>query len=207
MLHRAVVVLDMAVKLALIGLLAHAVQNPDLPQYQGKAMGGRAVLFPLAAFAVPLIWLTVLRGHRTGRPFPYIVDLLFTAPFLIDVAGNALDLYDTIEWWDDLNHVVNWALLTAAVTIPLRWTLLGGWVRVGLAVGFAAVSAIGWELGEYVTFIRFSDELSTAYTDTLGDLALGTLGGAVGAMVVMLASSSTAVQRGEDSAKSAPLEH
>ena len=188
MLHRAVVVLDVAVKLALIGLLVHAVLNPDLPQYQGKAMGGRAALFPLAAFAVPFIWLTMFRGHRTGRPFPYMVDLLFTSPFLIDVAGNALDLYDTIEWWDDLNHFVNWALLTAAVTIPLRWTMLGMWACVGLAVGFAAVSAIGWELGEYVTFIRFSDELSTAYTDTLGDLALGTLGGAIGAMLVMLAA-------------------
>ena len=207
MLHRAVVVLDVAIKVALIGLLVHAVQNPDLPQYQGKAMGGRAVLFPLAAFVVPFIWLTVLRGHRTRRPFPYMVDLLFTSPFLIDVAGNALDLYDTIEWWDDLNHFVNWALLTAAVTIPLRWTMLGRWACVGLAVGFGAVSAIGWELGEYVTFIRFSDELSTAYTDTLGDLALGTLGGAIGALVVMLASSSTAVQRGKDAAKSAPTEH
>lgn len=188
MLHRAVVVLDVAVKLALIGLLVHAVQNPDLPQYQGKAMGGRAVLFPLAAFAVPILWLIARRGRRSGRPFPYLVDLLFTSPFLIDVAGNALDLYDTIEWWDDLNHFVNWALLTAAVTIPLRWTTLAGWACVGLATGFAAVSAIGWELGEYVTFIRFSDELATAYTDTLGDLALGTLGGAIGAGVVMLAA-------------------
>ena len=43
-----------------------------------------------------------------------------------------------------------------------------------------------WELAEYVTFIRFSPELASAYTDTLGDLTLGTLGGAVGAAIVGL---------------------
>ena len=180
MTHRVVVALDIAVKVALIGLLAHAVLNPDLPQYDGKAMAGRAIVFPIAAFGVPILWFAVGRG----RPYPYLVDLLVTAPFLIDVVGNALDLYDTIEWWDDLNHFMNWALLTAGVAIALSWTRLDGLVRFGLAVGFAAVAAIGWELAEYVTFIRDSDELATAYTDTLGDLVLGTLGGVVGAGIV-----------------------
>ena len=49
---RVVVVLDVAVKVVLIGLLAHAVLNAELPQYHGKAMAGRAVTFPLAAAAV-----------------------------------------------------------------------------------------------------------------------------------------------------------
>ena len=201
---RGLLVADVAVKLATVGLLLWAVLNPDLPQFQGKAFTGRAIVYPAVLLFIPLGWWVF--GSRTIS-FPFAADILFGLPFLIDVGGNALNLYDTIEWWDDLNHFVNWALLTAAVTIPLRWTMLGGWACVGLAVGFGAVSAIGWELGEYVTFIRFSDELSTAYTDTLGDLALGTLGGAIGALVVMLASSSTAVQRGKDAAKSAPTEH
>ena len=34
------------------------------------------------------------------------------------------------------------------------------------------VTAILWEFAEYLTFIRHSHELATAYTDTLGDLAL-----------------------------------
>ncbi len=42
-----------------------------------------------------------------------------------------------------------------------------------LAVGFGAVTAILWEFAEYFTFIRGSPEIETAYTDTLGDLALG----------------------------------
>ena len=181
---RAVLFLDVAVKVALIALLVHAVANPDLPQYSGKAMAGRAVTFPIAAFLVPVIWWL---GFRS-RPYPALVDLLITAPFLIDVVGNALDLYDSIEWWDDANHFFNWMLLTAGVAIVLRSTGLGRLNCFGLAVGFAAVAAIAWELAEYVTFIRFSSELATAYTDTLGDLTLGTLGGALGAAIVGLTS-------------------
>ena len=86
--------------------LRYAVANPDLPQYSGKAMLGRALTFPIAALLVPAVWWLRFRD----RPYPVDVDLLFTAPFLIDVVGNALGLYDSIEWWDDANHFFNWML-------------------------------------------------------------------------------------------------
>lgn len=172
--------LDIAVKVALVALLIHAVANPELPQYAGKAMLGRALTFPLAAVAVPVGWLLLGRP----RPYPVAIDLLITLPFLIDVAGNALDLYDSVEWWDDLNHLLNWGLITAAVALLLQRTDLPWQARLGLSIGFAATAAIAWELAEYVTFIAASDELVTAYTDTLGDLVLGLLGGTVGAVVV-----------------------
>jgi hypothetical protein len=38
-----------ALKAALIGLLLLAVLVPDLPQFEGKAMRGRAIAYPLAA--------------------------------------------------------------------------------------------------------------------------------------------------------------
>ena len=184
MRYRALMLIDVAIKVALVGLLAHAVLNPTLPQYEGKAMAGRALTFPLAALVIPAIWWLRFRH----RPFPALVDLLITAPLLIDVTGNALNLYDAIDWWDDANHFVNWGLVTAGVAVALRGTTLARWNRLGLALGFAAIAAIGWELAEYVTFIRFSAELATAYTDTLGDLALGVLGGFVGASLVEFAS-------------------
>jgi hypothetical protein len=89
-------------------------------------------------------------------------------PFLIDTAGNALNLYDTIDWWDDANHLVNWALLSGAVAIALRRTHVESVELFSLVVGFGAVTAILWELGEYFAFVRNSPELATAYTDTLG---------------------------------------
>ena len=146
-------------------------------------MLGRALTFPIAAILVPAVWWFRFRD----RPYPVDVDLLFTAPFLIDVVGNALGLYDSIEWWDDANHFFNWMLITAAAALVLRSTGSSRLICFGLAVGFAAVTAIAWELAEYITFVRDSPELATAYTDTLGDLTLGTLGGTLGATIVGLA--------------------
>jgi hypothetical protein len=182
--RRTLLALDIALKVVLVALLAYAVLNPDLPQYSGKAMLGRALTFPIAAFLVPAVWWLRYRD----RPYPIDVDLLLTAPFVIDVAGNALGLYDSIAWWDDANHFFNWMLITAAAALVLRSTGSGRLVCFGLGVGFAAVTAIAWEVAEYVTFIRFSSELATAYTDTLGDLTLGTLGGTLGAAIVGLRS-------------------
>ena len=45
--------------------------------------------------------------------------------------------------------------------------------------------ALGWELGEWWTFIRHGTEIETAYEDTLGDMALGTLGALVAGFVVL----------------------
>ena len=183
--------LDIALKVVLIALLAQAIANPDLPQYSGKAMLGRALTFPIAALLVPAVWWLRYRD----RPYPTDVDLLFTAPFVIDVVGNALGLYDSIDWWDDANHFFNWMMVTAAAALVLLSTGLGRLNCFALAVGFAALTAIAWELAEYVTFIRFSPELATAYTDTLGDLTLGTLGGTLGAAVVGLRTRPGAILR------------
>jgi hypothetical protein len=178
---RPALVADVAIKLATVGLLVWAVLSPDLLQFQGKAFTGRAIAYPVALLILPIGWW--LFGRRR-IPFPVAADILFGLPFLIDVAGNALNLYDTIWWWDDANHLVNWAILTAGASLALSYLPLGRLNRFALGVGFGAVTAIGWELAEYVTFIRDSPELATAYTDTLGDLLLGTLGAMIGSGVV-----------------------
>lgn len=171
--------LTIAVKVITIVLLAWAVLTPDLPQFQGKAFTGRAVAYPVALLVIPAAWWLFGR-NRIG--FPFAVDILFGLPFLIDVAGNALNLYDTVEWWDDANHLVNWALHTGAIGLLLR---LGSWgtaTRVALAFGYAVTSAVLWELAEYVTFVPNSPEAATAYADTLLDIALGMVGGLAAAI-------------------------
>ena len=50
--------------------------------------------------------------------------------------------------------------------------------------GVGALLAIGWELGEWYTFIRHGTELDTAYEDTLFDEVLGSLGAALAGIVV-----------------------
>jgi hypothetical protein len=171
---------DLGVKILTVALLLWAVLNPDMPQFQGKAFASRAVVYPAALLIVPLGWWVF--GYRTIA-FPFAADILFGMPFLIDVGGNALNLYDTIEWWDDANHLVNWALHTSAVGLLLRYGEWSRLTRIALALGYAATTAVLWELAEFVTFVPDSPEAATAYADTLLDLALGMLGG-LGAAIV-----------------------
>jgi hypothetical protein len=179
---RRLVGIDVAIKVATVLLLAWAVLSPDLPQFTGKAFTGRAVAYPIALAVLPIGWW--LLGRPRGFAFPVAADILLGLPFLIDVAGNALDLYDAVEWWDDANHLVNWGLHTAAIGLLLRTGDWGRWTRATLALGWAASTAVLWELAEYVAFVPNSPEAATAYADTLGDLALGLVGGAIAAVAV-----------------------
>jgi hypothetical protein len=154
----------------------------SLEQFEGKAFGARLVAYPLVMVAVPLAWLV-----WGSRPLPWGAFALLMAPFAIDVTGNTLDLYDRIGWWDDANHAVNWFLLSLGAGLLIaRAGVRPLWALGLLVAGFGALTAIGWELAEWFTFIRHGTELDTAYTDTLGDEALGSLG-AIAAAAVLVA--------------------
>ena len=173
--------INVAVKVILISLLALGAFS-GLQQFEGKAFVWRLATYPIAAFVVPVIWAT--RARDTA--YPYAADILLTLPFLIDTAGNAVDFYDSIWWWDDVNHFVNWALLSGAVG-SLAWrNNVRPWQSVAYVVGFGAVTAILWEVAEYFSFIRFSEELATAYVDTLGDMTLGLTGSVVAGLIAAL---------------------
>jgi hypothetical protein len=172
-----------------VGQLLVATFASSLPQFTGKAFGARLVLYPVTMLAPVVAWTLVARRRRahggTPGPTPWPAFACIAAPFLIDVSGNSLDLYDTIGWWDDANHLVNWLLLSLGVGLLLvRAEVRPRWALPLLVTGIGALLAIGWELAEWFTFIRHGTELATAYTDTLGDLALGTLGSAVAAVLL-----------------------
>ena len=173
----AVLFVDLGVKVLFVGLLAFGAFS-GLEQFEGKAFGWRLLTYPIAALIVPIGW------WLAGRPlpYPYATDILVVSPFLVDVLGNTFDLYDTIAWWDDLNHFVNWGLLSLAIGLLVLRMRLPAPATFALVVGMGAVAAILWELGEYVAFIRNSDELDTAYEDTLGDMLLGLSGSTVAAV-------------------------
>ncbi len=173
--------LALGLRAALIGLLGYGVARQSLPQYHDKAMTVRLVVYPLLTCIVPFVWLA--RGRR-GR-YPFDVDGLIVVPFLFDSVGNAANLYDRIWWWDKVEHSVNWFVLVGAVALLLARTSVRTPELVGLAIGFGAVTAILWELGEYVSFIHSNkQELHGAYTNTLGDLLWGLTGSTTAAVVV-----------------------
>ena len=193
--------LNLGVKAVLVCLLAVGAFS-GLQQFEGKAFAWRLATYPIAALVVPVIWLLYRRRAMTSTvtttstkattraesAYPYAVDILLVLPFLIDTIGNAVDFYDTIWWWDDVNHLVNWALLSGAVG-ALAWrNHVPAWQTLAYVVGFGAVTAILWEIAEYFSFIRFSAELETAYVDTLGDMTLGLIGSVVAGLIAAWAA-------------------
>lgn len=178
--HGRVKTAAIGVRVLLVALCAFGA-FAGLERFDDKGFGWRLIAYPLLTLILPLVW----RRLRRGRDYPYAADLLIVAPFLVDVVGNILNLYDTLSWWDDLNHFVNWALLSGGVGLLIMRLRLPRGVAAALIVGFGATAALLWEIGEYLAFIRTNtDELDTAYTDTLGDMSLGTLGSLVAALVV-----------------------
>lgn len=172
---------NVTVKLIGVALIATSLVLGDADRFRDKAMGARAIAYPLMCAVPAGIWLIArrLRPATPRRPYPHLVDALVTLPFLLDLGGNALDLFDTISWWDDLLHFLNWFLLGSALAAVLaadarrkRWEV--AW----MVAGAGAVAAIVWELAEYQSFV-LKVEAVGIYRDTVGDLVLGCSGAAL----------------------------
>ncbi|MFI5711109.1 hypothetical protein [Kribbella sp. NPDC051620] len=180
-------------KVALFALLLTAIIWPDLSGIKGKASGARLVVYPLGALVLPLWWFAYGRSKsKLHKAFPWHADLLITLPWLVDLLGNRLNLFDTINWWDDAMHFILWGLLTAGALTAFAPRELTRGLTTFVALGFGATAAVIWELGEYVAFVRHSPELQTAYTDTLGDLTLGTLGALLAGLIIYQVRRKTA---------------
>lgn len=173
--------LDLTAKAGLVVLLLIALLFPDLGHMRGKAAGLRAVTYPMLAFAVPTLWYVFWRDRAS---FPWLADLLISLTCFTDTLGNRMNMYDTIVWFDDWIHFMNTGLLTAGVILLTMHRTSTLQATLERALAFGATVAIGWEIAEYYAFISTSSERRGAYTDTLGDLFLGTSGSVVAALIV-----------------------
>jgi hypothetical protein len=177
------------VLLATVAQLAVATFVPGIERFDDKAFGARLAVYPAMMLLVPAIWwLAVGRRHAEKEP-PYVAFALIMLGFLVDTTGNTLDLYDAVTWWDDLNHLVNWFFLLSGIGLIIARDVTPRWVQLLLVTGLGCLLALGWELGEWYTFIRHGIELDTAYEDTLGDLTLGSCGAFLASLVVARVAS------------------
>ena len=173
--------LDISLKIGLILLLALTLLYPDLGHMQDKGAGVRAIAYPLLSFTVPAIWYVFWRERAS---FPWVADLLVTITCFTDILGNRMNLYDTIVWFDDWMHFMNTGLLTAAVLLLTMHRTAGMGALLERSLAFGVTAAVGWEIAEYFAFISKSSERRGAYTDTLGDLALGSFGAVLAAIAL-----------------------
>ena len=171
--------LNFSAKLLLVALLTYGMMNLELDRFAGKGMTARAFLYPVSIVVIPIVW--TLRGKRP--PYPHLADLLLALPFIIDLGGNALDLYNTVVWFDDVAHAVTWMFLVLAIGSLILRLGLEPWITTALSIGFGAVSHILWEIIEFVAMWVGSPGLQLTYEDTIGDLALSLCGTVIAGLV------------------------
>lgn len=165
------------------GLLAMLLGGliADLERLDGKGWLVRTLTFPLCIVVAPLL------SRLSERRIAYYTaaDTCIVAPFFLDIGGNMLGLYESVELFDDILHMVNWALLAVAFTMILRGSRPT--TRLGLVAsggGFGAFLIVLWEFLEYVVAKTGTSRLFLTYEDTVVDLALSTGGGIIGAAIV-----------------------
>ena len=177
------------VLLATVVQLAVATFVPGIERFEDKAFGARLLAYPVMMLFVPALWWVVVkRRHPEAEP-PYVAFALIMLGFLVDTTGNSFDLYDRVTWWDDMNHFVNWFFLLSGIGLIIARELRPRWAQVLLVTGLGCLLALGWEIGEWYTFIRHGTELDTAYEDTLGDMTLGSCGAFLAALLVARVAS------------------
>jgi hypothetical protein len=174
---------------ATVAQLAVATFVPGIERFEDKAFGARLAAYPVMMLLVPAIWWLAVGRRRPDVTPPYVAFALIMLGFLVDTTGNSLDFYDSLVWWDDLNHFVNWFFLLSGIGLIIARNLEPRWAQVLLVAGLGCLLALGWEIGEWYTFIRHGTELDTAYEDTLADMTLGSCGAFLAALVVTRVAS------------------
>jgi hypothetical protein len=168
---------NVGVKVLLAVMLAVGLVFPGWAQFQGKGWPYRCLLYPIPAVLVPAIW----QLKRQTFEYPHRADALLTAPFLLDIAGNVLNFYNTVDHFDDVLHFCNWVLVTSAFGVFVNRTGISRLNVAGLCVGFGATAIILWEAMEYTLQKAGSFGLALTYDDTISDLVLSFSGGVVAA--------------------------
>ncbi len=178
-----------ATRAALVIAIGISLVFPDWEQFQGKGMAYRAPFYLLPLAVVPVVWR--LRGRP--EPYPHLVDALVIAPFLADTLGNVFGFYDTYTHTDDVLHFLNWVLLIGGITLGLCRTYLRPLAAWTMGTGIGALAIIGWETAEWLVQKLGTTGLHLTYSDTIGDLVLSSIGGAIGAVVAVWYSSRSSV--------------
>lgn len=172
-------VIDLAVKVAVVVFSLYPIARPGSSHFAGKAMGVRAVVYPGATLLLPLVWL--LAGRP--QPYPFLADICLGLPFAVDAGSNVLGLFAR-KGFDAIPHASGWFFL--AIGFGLAVAPLSGerWIAFGLVLGFGAVIDILWEVAEFGLMRSGASGLQLTYENTIQDLVMSLAGAAVGAIVV-----------------------
>lgn len=133
----------------------------------------------IVAFALPGLFFPRFIGMK-----PW-VDMAFAATLLVASWSNVFDLYTSINGWDLLIHFACTGVLAAGMYLLLAQLRIvppphaGGFTRatgIVLTTSFGLALSALWEMVEWLGSAYVSDEIYTAYDDTIADTAVGGFG-------------------------------
>lgn len=153
--------------------------------FEGKGMVYRLPAFLAPGTVVAWRWWRRRRRLDDAPAYPIALDAALTLPFLSDTLGNAFGLFDRIDGFDSVMHVVNWVMLCGGITLTWARGRFGAGAGRGLLLmagtGFGAVCSVCWEAMEYGIMRAGVGGLQLTYANTITDLLMSTAGGAGGA--------------------------
>jgi hypothetical protein len=176
------------------------------PPVRGLVAGDAIRLAALASVLVGLLeygaiagalFFLVLGGTMIPRALgaPSALDASYSAGILLAAWAAVLDWYLRVGWLDVVVHATVTGLLAAMVHLVLvrgsALAAVGAMTpasrRVGAAVATSAIGvslAVVWEFLEWFGHTYLDDRIQVGYTDTIGDLAAGTLGAVIAGVLL-----------------------
>ncbi|MCR2783901.1 MULTISPECIES: DUF2238 domain-containing protein [unclassified Microbacterium] len=141
----------------------------------------------ILSLALPALLVPRFLGVRAGP------DIAYCATVLVAAWSNVLDLYRTIPGWDLVAHFVCTGLIAVVaylalarfsiVTAPRDPAFRARTAFVLVTVLGLAASAV-WEMIEWFGYAFITDAIFVTYQDTIGDMAIGSLGAALASTLV-----------------------
>jgi hypothetical protein len=154
------------------------------------------------------LFFLVLGGTIVPRVVaaPAVLDLAYSITILVAAWAAVLDWYVAVGWLDVVVHAAATGLVAAVVHVALvQWGALPevgrrqvAHPRVGIVVVTAAVGvalATLWEFGEWFGHTHLDSRIQVGYTDTIGDLAAGSFGALVAAILLAHGELTTGGRR------------
>jgi hypothetical protein len=163
-----------------------------------------AVVFFLAGsleYGVRFAGTFVLVAAAQRFDLPRTFDLIFILGMALQVWGNALNLFDVVDWWDNLVHlVVPFSAVPVLYVVNVRLGILSPLAeeheprqRLGIvlfAVMAGLTAGVLYEIYEYIAVEWLgATYLEIGYADTILDLALDAVGAFAGGLFLVLWST------------------
>ena len=157
---------NIALRVSILFFTLDAIINASDPRFAGKALGprnvgillGLSMLFPILHFI-----------YKRWKRYPFWHDALYLSIFWLDMAGNTLNLYNSVEWWDHIPHFHGPGALSMVLMGAFGLTALA-------AAGLATILHVLLEVQEFYGDMILHTHNVNGIADSINDLAYGLAG-------------------------------